>query len=267
MLLYHVVGAVAGYLADLERKRRLQLKQALDEQQRLTGQLVRAGRLGALGEVVAGIAHEVKNPLHSMLATAEIIDPLIDENSEERRMWEIHIKEIKRLQTAAERFLSFARPDPLELTALDLREVARRLMELVEAEARQRGVNLSAKLPDDPVMIQGDRDQLAQIALNVALNGFRAMGEKGGRMLIYVETARVQAKEMGLLRIENDGPAIPEDRLEQIFDPFHTTDETGSGLGLSISARIAEQHGGYIEAANRGIGVAFTLCLPLRRGK
>lgn len=261
ILLYFIVAVVAGTLADRERRRRAQLQEALEEQQRLADQLVRAGRLGALGEVVAGIAHEIKNPLHSLAGTAEIVDPIIPEESEERRMWEIHRDEIRRLGEVSDRFLSFARPAPLETVPLDLRDVAERVTQLVAAEARQRSIAMTTDFPEY-VPVLGDLDQLAQIALNIALNGIKAIDDRGGS--IHVSTGRRVAagKTMAFLRIENDGPPIPEDEREQLFDPFHG-DAGGTGLGLSISSRIAEQHGGYITVDSEGLGVAFTLYLEL----
>ncbi len=260
IVLYFIVAAVAGYLTDLERKRRAQLQQSLDEQQRLTKQLVRAGRLSALGEVVAGIAHEIKNPLHSLAGTAEIVDPLIPKDAEERRMWDIHREEINRLGRVSEQFLSFARPAPIETMLLDLRNVAGRIVELVGAQARQNGIEILTDLPEEEVMVQGDLDQLAQVGLNIAVNATKAIGKSGGRMLIQVGSRLRQGKEMSYLLIENDGPLIDENETEHLFDPFHSGDD-GTGLGLSISSRIAEQHGGYIEVENSGIGVRFTLLL------
>jgi len=259
ILLFFLMGAVAGYLAEQERKRRAELQASLDEQQRLQQQLVRAGRLSALGEVVAGIAHEIKNPLHALRGTAEIVDPLIDASCEERRMWEIHQSEIERLERVAERFLSFATPQPAELVELDLREVAQRLVELIEADSRKKGVAVEVRTPPEPVSVIGDRDQLAQVALNIALNAMRAIGDDEGTIRVSVSANR---EKMPTLRLENSGPAIAEEELEHLFDPFHGTDEQGSGLGLSICARIVEQHSGYIEVANEGLGVTFTVHLP-----
>lgn len=263
ILLYFVVGAVAGHLAGAERRRRAELQRALDEQGRLTQQLVRAGRLGALGEAVAGIAHEIKNPLHALAGTAEVVDPLVPRDAPERRMWEIHVAEIARLGRVADRFLSFARPSPLDPRPLDLRDVARRLVELVGAQARTCNVELRLDLPEAPVAVEGDRDQLAQLAMNIVLNAITALGERGGR----VQVAVVPASGDGVhrLHIENDGPPIPEDVLEHVFDPFWSGDDRGTGLGLSIAARIAEQHRGAIEAANAGLGVTFTVALPVSR--
>ena len=262
ILLYFAVGGVSGYLADLERKRRTQLRDALQEQQRLAEQLIRAGRLGALGELVAGVAHELKNPLHALAGTAEIVDPLIPGEAPERRMWDLHVAEIERLGRVAERFLSFARPAPLDEGPVDLRDVARRLLELLAADARRKNIDITIELPSAPVIVLGDRDQLAQVALNIAVNAFDAMRETGGRMRVAVLPADREGARGHGLRIENDGPRIPAGELERLFDPFHSGSDEGSGLGLAISARIADLHGGHIEAANEGLGVAFTLRLP-----
>jgi signal transduction histidine kinase len=113
------------------------------------------------------------------------------------------------------------------------------------------------------VMVRGDRDQLAQVALNIALNALRALEANGGVIRVSV-LARAAAGpgNMPALVIENDGPPIAEGDLEHLFDPFHSGEDGGTGLGLSISERIAEQHGGFIEAQNAGLGVTFTVYLP-----
>ncbi len=259
ILLYNSVGATAGWLAELERRRHSELQVALAEQRRLVDQLVHASRLTALGEVVAGIAHEIKNPLHALAGTAEIVDPLIPEGSEERRMWQIHRKELERLSRVAERFLSFARPSPSALVPLDLRRVAEQLALLTEAEARQRHVRLALETPDAPVTVRGDVDQLASLALHIAVNAFKKASPTGGTLRIAVASE----PDAALLILENDGPPLPETHRERLFNPFHGDDPTSTGLGLSIAARIAEQHGGTITAENAGLGVRFTLRLPL----
>jgi signal transduction histidine kinase len=257
LLVYNSVGATAGYLAELERRRRRELQAALAEQQSLINQLVQAGRLGALGEVVAGIAHEIKNPLHALAGTAEIVDPLIPADCEERPLWEIHRKEIERLSRIAGRFLSFARPGESALVPLDLRRVAERTVALTQAEARQKSVQLRLDLPPAPVSVRGDADQLASLALNIAVNAFKAMGPRGGVLRIAVERLGGEAT----LTLENDGPPLPEVEPARLFAPFYS-DSQGTGLGLSIAARIAQQHGGVVTAANAGLGVRFTLSLP-----
>ena len=264
MALYFIVAALGGYLSDLERQRRAELQVALDEQQRLSDQLIRAGRLSALGEVVAGIAHEIKNPLHALIGTAEIVDPLIPPEAEERRMWELHKGELVRLRRVSERFLNFAKPAQIELEPLDLSTVVARLQDLIDAEARQKSVTLKSRLADQPVMVGGDLDQLVQVGLNIAVNGIKALEATGGRLELSTGTEENREQSMAYLRVENDGPPITEEEMNRLFDPFWSG-EDGAGLGLSISARIAEQHGGYIESENAGLGVRFTLYLPSLR--
>ncbi len=256
--LYNLVGALAGALADALRRRQRALEEALEEQRRLQRTLVRAGRLGALGEVVAGIAHELRNPLHSLQGTAEVVDPLIPEAAEERRMWELHVSELDRLARVADRFLSFSNPRDPEIVAIDLRNVAQRVEDLAGTDARKRGITLETALGNDRVPARGDQDQLAQVALNIVLNAMRAIGEGGGRIRITTEPH----DDGAAMTIENDGPSIPEAELEHLFDPFHTGHADGTGLGLSISERIMEQHGGHLEVDNGGLGVTFTLRLP-----
>ena len=266
IVLYNAIGAVAGYLADQERRRRVELQRVLAEQQHLQRQLVRAGRLSALGEVVAGIAHEVKNPLHALEGTAEIVDPLIPKDADERRMWELHVAELHRLHRVADRFLSFARPTPPAREPIDLRDVVGRVVDLVGADARKKGVTLETALPNEPATVLGDRDQLAQVAMNVAVNAVQAItraGEEQGRVRFTVESATIEGRALHALRVENDGPPIQEEDLEHLFDPFHGSGDGGTGLGLSISSRIADQHEGWLEATNAGLGVTFTLYLPV----
>lgn len=256
VLLYNSVGATAGWLAERERRRRQELQAALAEQRRLIDQLVEAGRLSALGEVVAGIAHEIKNPLHALAGTAEIVDPLIPQDAEERRMWEIHRKELARLARVADRFLSFARPSPSALAPLDLRRVAEHLALLTEAEARHKQIRLALTVPPQPVTVRGDADQIASLALHIAVNAFKYA--PGGTLRVAVAST----PEDAVLVLENDGPPLPDGDPRRLFQPFFSGDQAGTGLGLSIAARIAEQHGGTLAAENAGIGVRFTLRLP-----
>jgi signal transduction histidine kinase len=270
IILYFVVGTIAGYLADAEQRRRAQLHEALAdlrgalaEQRRLTQQLVRAGRLSALGEVVAGIAHEIKTPLHALAGTAEVVDPLIAADAEERPLWELHVSELERLQRVAERFLSFASPQLGDSEAVDLGQVVLRLEELVSAQVRQQAVELTTCLPEGPVIVDGDRDQLAQVMMNIVLNAVTALSaDGGGEIHLSVEAASRRERGTHAVHITNNGPTIPDHMLEHIFDPFVSGDEQGSGLGLSISSRIVEHHGGYIEVSNCSLGVTFSVYLP-----
>jgi len=274
ILLYNIVAVVAGLLVDRERRERekqeqlaRKLSDALEEQQRIESQLIRAGRLGALGELTAGIAHEIKNPLHALKGTAEILRDVVPKDAPERRMLDLHIGEIDRLAQTAERFLTFARPAPADRRPLDLREVVGRVVALVETQARKEGVKTAAPLypGDNPPIVQGDADQLIQLLLNIAINGVQAMAPSHeGTLTFSLERERQGEKHVYVVRVANTGPQIPQDQLERIFDPFFTTKDSGTGLGLSIVSRIADQHDGVLSVKNLpdGKGVEFSLALP-----
>jgi len=265
MVLYLVVGVVAGTLVDRERRRQEQLQAALAEQQRTADQLVRAGRLAALGELVAGIAHEIKNPLHALKGTAEVVDEVVEEGSDQARMWELHRAELERLGQVADRFLSFARPTEPDRQEVDLAEVVSHTRELLAAQARQQGVEVVMTQGGSPELVQADPRQLTQVLLNIALNGLAALArnEGGGTIRFSIGRETRGGKTLGIVHVQNDGPPIPEADLERIFDPFFTTREQGTGLGLSIASRIVEQHGGFIEVKNgQPGGVTFSVFLP-----
>jgi len=274
IVLYNIVAVVAGMLVDRERQEREKqerlakdLSEALEEQRRIESQLIRAGRLGALGELTAGIAHEIKNPLHTMKGTAEILRDAIPPEAPERRMLDLHMEEIDRLAQSAERFLTFARPAPSDRRPLDLREVVRRVASLVETQARREGVATEVRRYDgrNAPVVMGDADQLTQVLLNIAINGVQAMAGRGsGTLSFSVVPERQGGKEYFRVALRNDGPPIPHDQMERIFDPFYTTKDGGTGLGLSICSRIADQHDGLLSVRNlpEGGGVEFTLTLP-----
>jgi signal transduction histidine kinase len=274
ILLYNIVAVVAGLLVDRERRERRQqerlaarLGEALAEQRRIEAQLIRAGKLGALGELTAGIAHEIKNPLHALKGTAEILRDAVPENVPERRMLELHIAEIDRLGQTADRFLSFARPIPADRRPVDPRSVIDRVVSLVSTQARKEGVEtvVAGNGPGNLPRVTGDPGLLTQLLLNIALNGVQAMAPEGGGTLTFsLGTERQGGKEHVRMSVANTGPPIPEGDLERIFDPFHTTKDGGTGLGLSICSRIADQHEGVLTVRNLpgDRGVEFSLSLP-----
>jgi len=278
ILLYNTVAVVAGLLVDRERRERekqerlaARLGDALAEQRRIEAQLIRAGKLGALGEMTAGIAHEIKNPLHALKGTAEILRDAIPEEMPERRMLDLHIEEIDRLGQTADRFLDFARPIPADRRPVEPRALVDRVVSLVSTQARKEGVETAVARdgPGDPPMVTGDADLLTQLLLNLALNGVQAMAPGGGGSLTFsLGTERQGGKAFVRMGVANTGPPVPEENLERIFDPFFTTKDGGTGLGLSICSRIADEHEGTLSVRNLpgGGGVEFSLVLPAAEG-
>lgn len=279
IILYNIVAVVAGLLVDREREERAKqqrlaakLSDALAEQRRIEAQLIRAGRLGALGELTAGIAHEIKNPLHAMKGTAEILRDVVPPDAPERKMLDLHLEEIDRLAQSAERFLTFARPSPPDRRPVNLLEIVDRVVSLVEAQARKEGVRTVVRPYEGegrPV-VSGDPEQLTQLLLNLAINGVQAMARGGGGELVFSTGPERQGeRKYFAVRITNTGPPVPEEQLERIFDPFFTTKDAGTGLGLSICARIADLHEGYLSVRNlpEEGGVEFALLLPEERDR
>ena len=247
------------------------------ENSRLYERMKERDRLAALGEMAAGLAHEIRNPLGAIKGAAQYLDPrsLAEGDAE---ILQIIVEEVNRLDGVVAQFLDYSRPFPGPGTSdrfqpTDVNDVVWKTMKLIEASLPK---NLSVELeltPELPV-ITGDAEQLKQVFINLALNAVQAMPD-GGRLA--VRTRRPHAPvEMGLSdstpryaadQIEvifgDTGAGIPEDALDRIFIPFYTTKSKGTGLGLAISQRIVKGHGGSIEVKSRiGEGTEFILRFP-----
>ncbi len=261
---YFVLALVSGLLAAREERERLrlealtgELQESLRALEEKDAQLARADRLQALGQLSAGLAHEIRNPLHALRGTAEILLDAVPEGSEERTVGEGLLAEVDRLSRVLGRFLDYARERPLVLAPVDLAEVVSRVGDLVRAQAARQGTSVEVLAPRVPA--RGDRDQLVQVTLGIALNALAALGEGG-----TVTLAAVRDGGRPGLAVINDGPPIDEALLPRVFDPFVTGREDGAGLGLSVAWRLVTGHGGTLTAENLGggRGVAFRIFLP-----
>lgn len=271
ILLYNVIGFLTGFLAERERiqkvhqqkvTRRLEesyakLREQADLILEIEEQLRRADRLSALGELSAGMAHEIRNPLGSIRGTAEILQDGINPGDKRYEFTRILIKEVDRLNRVVEDFLRFARPAPVERGRFDVNEALREVLALTRQPALTSGVRVeltASVLPSLP----GDREQLKQAFLNLILNALQAMPD-GGTLTIATELVDGQLR----IRFTDTGQGIPQENLERIFNPFFTTRQEGTGLGLAITHRIIQGHGGRIEAQSRlGEGTTFTVIIP-----
>jgi signal transduction histidine kinase len=253
LVLYNAVAVVTGLLVEKERRARREVEQKMVEMQAMEQQLVRAGRLQALGELTAGLAHEIKNPLASLKASSAIIADEIAETSPRRKMVVILQKEIDRLAALLERFLSFARPGSLAMTDIDLSHAVDRAVALVKPQADVRRVALQVDLPSPGRVITGDIDKLTQILLNVLLNAVQFTPE-GGTVKVRGGEQSMPHGQFATVAVLDEGPGIAEPDRERIFDPFFSTRSGGTGLGLSIASRLMDEHGGYIETRNRDTG-------------
>jgi len=243
-------GGRGGTLVTLrDAESRTQLETQLDVSRRVT----------AISRLTAGVAHEIKNPLNAMAVHLEILKSkaagLDDKTKVELDVLE---REIGRLDRVVKTFLDFTRPIELKMDAVDLGELAADVSGLVSLEAGRRRVVVEAPAGANGVVVRGDRDLLRQALINIVVNGVEAM-QNGGVLRIRTEGDGGQC----LLEVSDDGPGIPPEVREKIFNLYFTTKPNGSGIGLAIAFRVVQLHNGKIEVVSQtGGGTSFRLVFP-----
>jgi two-component system sensor histidine kinase HydH len=223
-------------------------------------------RLAALGEMAAGLAHEIRNPLGAIKGAAQLLVPAPGaadvSGPESREFLGVIVEEVNRLNKVVSQFLDYARPYRGELEPLDVNDVIKKTAQLLQADAK---VELSLALDEGLPRVRADAEQLRQVFLNLAINAIQAMPD-GGKLTISSalrKARRGEKAQMVEVRFRDTGMGIPPGELKNLFIPFFTTKEKGTGLGLPISQRIVENHGGAIEVRSRlGVGSTFTVVLP-----
>jgi signal transduction histidine kinase len=216
----------------------------------------RGQSLAALGEMAAGLAHEVRNPVGAIRGAAQVL-ALEREPARSAEMIEVIEQETGRLGRVVGEFLDYARPAEPRRESVDLEALTRECLR--NAEAGGRGLDAELSVATGTPAALGDRDQLQRALDNLIRNAREAAGEEGS---LRIELRPARDGQVAL-RLEDDGPGIEPDELSRLFRPFHTTKAGGTGLGLALVHRVVEAHGGTIRAEGRpGLGAAFTLFLP-----
>nr|WP_321500943.1 ATP-binding protein [uncultured Dethiosulfovibrio sp.] len=228
--------------------------QGLKGWQAMERQISRMERLAALGEVVAGVSHEIKNPLASMRIHLDLIGPSLE--GEEVESLEILSSELDRLNRVVTQLLSFARPSPPLAGPVDPTEILDWCHRMVRVKLRDQGIEWHQEIEGN-TFIWADRGQLQQLLLNLILNGIEAT-QDGGAISLKVQKSRGGAA----LSVEDEGSGIPERIKDRIFDPFVTSKPEGTGLGLSVVYRIIELHRGKIDYRSSEGGTTFDLWFP-----
>jgi two-component system, NtrC family, sensor histidine kinase HydH len=237
------------------------IRQVMEELQHTRRQAMSAERLAAVGELAAGVAHELRNPLTSVQLLVETTQRQVRNESAGKNL-QIVQQELARLENTIQGLLDFARPPELHRVPHDVRTPVQRALNLIEGRAKQQRVTITQKLPPTAVTVDGDPEQLHQIFVNLLLNGIEAMPQ-GGTLDVTIQSTNGNT---GTCRVcvSDTGAGIPQPILDRIFEPFVTSKEHGTGLGLAVSHRIAVEHCGALLAANRPEGGAmFTVELPL----
>ncbi len=235
------------------------------ESSKLYDRMRERDRLAALGEMAAGLAHEIRNPLGAIKGAAQFLEP--QGRGDDAEWLQVIVEEVNRLNGVVTQFLDYARPLKPVVAPVDVDLVVERTLKLVQAELPER-VELDVRLGKDVGRALSDAEQLKQVLINLIHNALQAMPEKGK---ITVSTAREDAgfgvgdarhREVVVLRVKDTGPGIPDDQRENVFVPFFTTKEKGTGLGLAICQRIVRSHGGSIAEQGRpGEGAEFVIRL------
>jgi signal transduction histidine kinase len=239
-----------------------EIEEVVSKLQQREREVLRAEQLAAVGQLAAGVAHELRNPLTS-------IKMLVQASREEAAARglegeDLHVieLEIRRMERTLQTFLDFARPPKPACRRLDLASAVQRTLALVGGRARKQQVAVTFRPPQTPVLVEADEEQLQQLLVNLTLNALDVMPRGGG---LEIEIRPPRGTERGRVEVcvRDTGPGIAAEVLPRLFQPFVSGKETGLGLGLVTSRRIAESHGGSLEGHNQpGGGACFVLRLP-----
>lgn len=234
------------------------LIQDMSEIRQLETELRRNERLAALGKMAAGVAHELRNPLSSIKGLAVLLKAKVTDDPEGNKTADVLVQEVERLNRSISELLDYARPEKLQVAAVGLKKILEKATTLVSIDAESLGITISKHFDDKNDMVPVDEDKMNQVFLNLMLNAIQAMSD-GGELRIQTECE----KSWVLCTIEDSGEGIAEEYLARVFDPYFTTKSEGTGLGLALSAKIIEEHGGSIQLQSwLGRGTKVTVRLP-----
>lgn len=269
IVIFNLVGGIMGALGDRLRKSRERAERnaeekriAYDELQTTFQQLLQAEKLASLGELSAGIVHEVRNPLASIKGAIEILEDELMVDSPRREFVGLAKGEIDRLDQLVGEFLRFARPAKPSKTPTDLNEIVDSITGLIANQAANQSVTVIGDLQKNLPLISVDAEQIKQVVLNLAINGLQAMSQSTGAEKTLSFKTFQQISEL-IIEVTDSGSGVDPKNLSKIFDPFYTTKEKGVGLGLSIAHKIVTQHGGHLTAKCTTHLTTFTLAIPL----
>lgn len=233
----------------------------------------RRDQLSTMGELAAVLAHEIKNPMNSIMINLEVLRGAVGEltskvdkpelGQKAQKYLDVIEGEMKRLDKVIRGFLDLASPEQSTRTKINFNSLIRGVVEFMNFEFKQKNTQIILQLQDDLPCLVGSADQMKQAIINLLLNSLQAIKQPGGKIEIQSasDTKTIQ------IRVKDNGIGIPESILSQIFSPYFTTKEKGSGLGLSIVRRIVRNHGGYVDVESKeGEGTVLSLTFPVSGG-
>jgi signal transduction histidine kinase len=275
IVLYNVVGILTGVLVSRERMRRAELEKTTGRLEESLVEIQERGerlmeveaslraheKLALMGEMAAVMAHEVRNPLGSIQGAAEILSDKVGNDPEAKRYTSILTAEVRRLGKVVTDLLVSARRESGEKAPVQVNGILRDMVSLYSQTARKKNIRVGEHYSKELPSVFGSEVRLRQVFINIFLNAVEAVKSEGE---IAVSTRKIDSGV--LVSVRDNGPGIPIGEREKIFDLFHTTKQGGTGIGLAISRRIVEEHGGKIEIrSGEGNGTEMLITLPERR--
>jgi signal transduction histidine kinase len=246
-------------LARTLRHHRIDEERLRQEQEKLREELRRSEHLASLGKLLAGVAHEIRNPLAGIRSTVQLWERLPDTTRTPSSMNAV-IQAVDRLNAIVTRLLYFARADGAERESVSINPMILETLELLSAQSSAQGVTLEHPLQDGLPAVLGSANALRQVFLNLATNALQAM--PGGGCLRVGTRLLCEKHQVEICFVDTGTGITPED-LPHVFDPFYTTRPEGTGLGLALCQEIVQQHGGKIELTSSvGVGSSFRVLLP-----
>jgi signal transduction histidine kinase len=255
----------------VENRRQVELYQKLAAELAETNQRLeqaqaearRSERLAALGQLSAGLAHEIRNPLGVIKGSAEMLNKkLAKAEPLAAELADYISSEVNRLSALVTRFLDFARPLRAETRVQEVTVLLDRALKLVGEQWRGGKIEVRREYADNALAAPLDENLCEQAFINLVQNAYEAMGDEGGTLRVQASAAPSNGRKGIEVRVEDTGPGIAAEQREQIFNPFVTTKKTGVGLGLSIVSKIMDEHQGSIHVENTGRGACFVLFFP-----
>jgi len=255
-----LMGAVFVVLVYVVKRGEGIIQKRVMERLRLKERLAHAERLSSLGEMAAGISHEIRNPLGIIRSSAELLKKKVAKVDPENSIPDIIVEEASRLNSIITDFINYAKPRSPNFGACRVEEVIGKNITFLEAQIKEQGYVIKKNYQNSLPEIMADGTMLYQSFLNILINAMQSMPE-GGRILVEVSSS----DQIVTVHFDDEGQGIPNENLEKIWDPFFTTKEMGTGLGLGIVKNIVESHGGSIQIVNRPIrGTRVTIELPVK---
>ncbi len=237
----------------------------LTEQKRMEAEIRKNDRLRALGQLSAGVAHEIRNPLTGIATSVEVLNSKLKGDKEKAKYIRVALDEINRLDGIIRNLLTFAKPPRPHMVTCSLPEIAGRVISLLSEQARKKGIEVALVEKLEVERCRADPDQLTQVLLNILLNAVQACG-KGDRIEVILrdetETG-TGGHRRARVDIVDSGPGVPEAIRKSLFEPFVTTKARGTGLGLAISRQIIEEHDGKILCDFPSVGTRVSVILPV----